>query len=186
MAKKKSTPFEYISMAIAVLLLVSLAISFVAYTNTHTNIVSEPVYVTNVPTEGKYAAVDSISTHWVQLDEVFYPVAVITLDPSKSKSGSLRTLFRTNVGALADVSKIVGDSNTYKFKDGLFEHGKNSITIQGTKGLADMAEFLGYKAQDDSRWQIEISEGKGGSRSTSDFTKLAHAPIDPTLAELAK
>ena len=170
-------------MAIAVLLLLSLAIYFVVYTTNHTNIISEPVYVTNIPTEGKYAAVDSITTHWAEKDDAFYPVAVITLDPSKSKSGSLRTFFRTNVGALADVSKVVGDSNTYKFKDGLFENGESTITVQCSKGLSNMAEFLGYKAQDDSRWEIEIREGKGGSRSAADFTKMAHAPIDPTLAD---
>jgi hypothetical protein len=183
MAKKKSSPIEYVSMAIAVLLLLSLAIYFVVYTSTHTKIVSEPVYVTNVPVEGKYAAVDSITTHWVEKNDAFYPSAVITLNPSKSNSGSLRTFFRTNVGALADASKVVGDSNTYNFKDGVFENGESTITVQCTKGLSNMAEFLGYKAQDDSRWVIEIREGKSGSRSSSDFSELAHAPISPTLAE---
>ena len=158
MEKKKSSLIEYVSMAIAVLLLLSLAIYFVTYTTTHTKIVSEPIYQSNVPAEGKYAAVDSITTHWVEINEALYPVAVITLDPSKSRSGSLRIFFRTNVGALADISKIVGDSNTSKFKDGLFENGESTITVQCTKGFANMAEFLGYKAQDDSRWVIEISD----------------------------
>lgn len=170
-------------MAIAVLLLLSLAIYFVIYTTTHSEIVSEPIYVSNVPVEGKYAAVDSITTHWVDINEALYPVAVITLDPSKSKSGSLRTFFRTNVGALADVSKVVGDTNTYRFEDGLFENGESSITVQCTKGLSNMAEFLGYKAQDDSRWVVEIREGKGVSRSSLNFSELAHAPISTTLAE---
>lgn len=183
MAKKKSSPIEYVSMAIAVLLLLSLAIYFVIYTTTHSDIVSEPIYVSNVPVEGKYAAVDSITTHWVDINDALYPVAVITLDPSKSKSGSLRTFFRTNVGALADVSKVVGDTNTHRFEDGLFENGESTITVQCTKGLSNMAEFLGYKAQDDSRWVIEISEGKGVSRSSSNFSELAHAPISTTLAE---
>jgi len=186
MEKKKSSPIEYVSIAIAMLLLLSLAVYFVVYTSTHTKIVSEPIYASNVPAEGKYAAIDSITTHWVEANDEFYPTAVITLDPSKSKSGSLRTFFRTNVGALADISKVAGDSNTHKFKDGLFENGESSITVQCTQGLSSMADFLGYKAQDDSRWVIEILEGGGGSRSSSDFSELAHAPIFPTLAESKK
>jgi hypothetical protein len=183
MVKKKTSPIEYAGMAIAVLLLLSLVVYFVVYTNTHSNIVSDPVYVSNVPVEGKYAAIDSVTTHWVESDEAYYPVAVITLDASTNKSGSLRTFFRRNVGALADVSKVVGDSNTYKFKDGLFENGGSTITVQCTKGFTNMAEFLGYKAQGDARWEIEIREGKGGSRKASEFTVLAHAPIDPVVFE---
>ena len=183
MANKKSSPFEYVSMAIAMLLLISLAVYFVAYTKTHTNIVSEPVYVSNVPSMGKYAAVESITTHWIENNGGYYPVAVISLDPSMSKSGSIRTFFRTNVGALADTSKIVGDSNTFKFKDGLFQNGLSEMTVQCTKGLSNMADFLGYKAQDDSRWEIEIREANGESHRASDFTKLTHAPIDPILDE---
>ena len=182
MEKKKSSPIEYVSMSIAVLLLLSLAIYFVVYTKRHTNIVSEPVYVTNVPVEGNYAAVESITTHWVEQNDSFFPVAIITLDPSKSKSGALRTFFRSNVGALADVSKVVGDSDTTKFNNGLFENGASTITVQCTKGFPSMAEFLGYKAQNDSRWQIEILEGKGDSRRAADFTTLAHAPVEPILA----
>ncbi|MEO1858039.1 MAG: hypothetical protein ABGY95_11850, partial [Rubritalea sp.] len=178
---KNTSSIEYVCMAVAVFILLWLAVYFVIYTSSHTTIVNEPVWMTNAPIEGKYAAIESITTHWVEKNEAYHPVAVITLDPSKSKSGSLRTLFRTNVGALADVSKVIGDSNTSKFESGLFENGESTITVQCTKGFANMSEFLGYKAQDDSRWQIEIREGKGGSRSASDFEKLAHAPIDPVI-----
>lgn len=185
MANKKNSIIEKVSIAIAIVLLLGLAIYFVQYTKSEYRVVSEPDYTTNVPIAGEYAAVKSVSSQWITKEgsDVIYPTAVIELDPASSKSGALRTFFRSSPSITDDTGKVVGDSNTYSFTEGVFENGESSITVECTQGLASEADFLGYSAQVDSRWIIEISEGQGGSRSASDFKKIAHAPIDPVMAK---
>lgn len=183
--KKKSSVVEKVSIAVAITLLVGLAVYFVQYTKSEYRVVSEPNYTTNTPVTGEYASIKSVTTKWgsKQGSDKIYPSATIELDAGSSKSGALRTFFRTSPTISDDTGKVIGDSNTYQFVDGVFENGESSVTVECTQGLASEAEFLGYSAQTKFRWSIQISEGEGSSRSASDFNKLAHAPIDPIMAE---
>ena len=68
-------------MGIAMLLLLALIVYSVIYVNTHTNTSAEPAYAANLPAQGKYAAITTVSTHWVKKGDKFLPAATISSLP---------------------------------------------------------------------------------------------------------
>lgn len=173
---------EKCSVAFALLLFVGVVVYFVNYFFSHSDVKFEEPYATNTPVTGSVAHVESITTGWIKKEgvETVYPTGTITLDSAKSKSGSIRVLFKKNVGTGLSKEATVGDSNSFKITNGLFENGTNTVTLTCTKGLPNMAEFLGYCAQNDFRWTIVALEPKADS---SEFSEFAHAPIDTVIVE---
>lgn len=173
---------EKCSVAFALLLLIGGVVYFVNYFFSHSDVKFEEPYTTNTPVTGNVAHVESITTGWVKEEavETIYPTGTITLDPAKSKSGSIRVLFKKDVGVGLDKETIIGDSNSFKVTNGLFDNGTNTVTITCTKGLPNMAEFLGYCSQDNFRWTIVALEPKADS---SEFVEFAHAAIDTVILE---
>ncbi|MGJ8672659.1 hypothetical protein [Rubritalea sp.] len=185
MAKKTpSSLIEKISMAAAVLLLVAVASFFISYFYKSYEVTSEASYADNLPATGKFAGIESIVTHWQEdpITKKVFPYATIALEPD-STSGSLRALFGKNKD-LNDLDQtVIGDPHTLQFSQGKFNNGTNTITIKCSQGLSDLAEYLGYKDQELYRWTIRVSESSKDQQSSSAFSALAHAPIEPKLVE---
>lgn len=169
-------------MAFALLLLAGIAAYFVSYFFSHSDAKFEEPYATNTPVTGNVAHIESITTGWITKEgsDTVYPTGTITLDSTKSNSGTIRVLFKKDVGAGLRAPATIGDSNSFKVSNGLFANGTNSVTITCTKGLTNTAEFLGYCAQDESRWTIVALEPQADS---SEFTEFAHAPIETVMLE---
>lgn len=186
--KVPTSAFEKLSLVIVAIILVALAAGFLNYINNHCDVQTEDSYATNIPVEGQFASIESITTAWMkktddQKAELLLPSATITLDSSNSQSGALRVLF-FSLEKNADGSyKAAGDSATLSFTNGKFSNGSSTITVKGTAGIESMAELLGYRDQDEERWTIEIREAGSSSAAANDFIKLGHAPIDPLLTE---
>ncbi|MFC4995234.1 hypothetical protein [Rubritalea tangerina] len=185
MAKSSYSKLDIVGIILAMLFLLGLALWFTQYAQKHTGFVTSAAYLSSVPAEGKHIHVDSIESYWIKRNGKVYPAAKITISP-QSSTGALRTFFRSNVGDTPKPSKVVGDSNTLRVKDGKFSNDSHTIEVVCTKGLESEADFLAYRNQDDYRWVIELREAKEGSRSASDFNSLAQAPISPLILSPAE
>ena len=179
-------PIEIVSMSLAGALLVALGVGAFNYTRNHGNAVNRPPFVGELPATGVYVGIDEVETYWKENTRgQLVPVATITLG-SLDSDGTLRVLFKSNVGNNFEPSNYIGDSNTLKITGGSFSNGTKSVTIQCTKGFGDLASFLGYKAMEDTRWVVELREAAPETRKASEFQALTHRAIEPILLETAE
>lgn len=177
---------EIISMSLAGALLITLGVGAFNYVHTHGHAVNTPPFVGEMPATGIYVHVDTVETYWKKNTRgQFVPVADITLG-SQDNDGTLRVIFKSNIGNNFESSNYVGDSNTIQITGGKFSNGTKSMTILCTKGLSSLSEFLGYKSIDDIRWVVEFREAAPETRKASEFQVLTHRPIEPVLHESAE
>lgn len=189
---------EKICTALCALFLIGLGVFYFNYVADHIDIKTEDEWVTNIPVEGEFANITSISTWWAEpVDKVklgikLVPTATITLGEN-SKSGVLRVIFFSSEEGLNGNRRAKGDPVPLVIKDGKFHNGKNSITIQCTDGFSSIAEFNAYRHQNlrpeeahepEKRWNVTIKEASSIHTSTSDYKELGHAPIEPLRSEL--
>lgn len=184
MAKAPTSILEKSCIAVGILLIVAAGIYLYSYTADQYDTDPKPAYYSEFPITGKYFEIETVDTGFVQSenDETLYPSATIRLNPSSTQTGAIRVFFRSNVGESVHESKVVGDSDTLEIKNGKFSNGSNEITLQCTKGLANMADFYGYKSQDESRWVLKVRESNDAS-NTKNFVDLTQAAIEPLILD---
>ncbi|WP_018968904.1 hypothetical protein [Rubritalea marina] len=187
MTKPQTTAKDFLFIGLSGLLLLALGLGALYYLSSIGNMTALEPYESDIPAEGQWLHIDAIETYWItNAKEEVIPVATITIDSNHNSDGTLRVLFKSNIGDANEVSKYVGDSNTLAITGGKFPNGSNTITIQCTKGLENMADYLGYKSQPFMRWVVELREAAPNANRATDFSELTHAPLNPVMLEVAQ
>jgi len=176
---------EKIATLICYLLILGVFTYLIYYTSNQHDFNTVKSYESNVPSDGEYANIEKIETWWEEPSSnntkfgiVLVPSATITLGPN-SKSGVIRSVFYSDEEGLQGKFRPKGDPFTNEFKDGKFlETGTNQVTIYGTDGFKEMAHFMFYKSQDETRWTIDVKEAPSAQTDLTGFNSLALAPIE--------
>lgn len=188
--KEKVSAGERMAQLIVLLGLLGVAVWLVTYLMTHFDTSEKRDYIANTPVEGEHASITKIDSWWqapsssaATLSSKLVPAAEIHLDPSSTKSGSLRVVFYSMEKNVDGSAKSAGDSITLTFENGKFTNGSSAIKVVGTDGMAEMGDFYAYRNQDEKRWTIEVREATGDNALANDYKPLAKAPIEPLIRE---
>ncbi|GAA5494151.1 hypothetical protein Rhal01_00309 [Rubritalea halochordaticola] len=191
--KTPTSAVERIFQVTVFLILIATGYWFFGQISTQFDTSDQREYSANTPATGNFASIDHIDSWWQEPASAFsreenalVPAAEIHLDPSSSKSGTLRIVFYSMEKNSDGTPKSAGDSITVNFTDGKFSNGTSSYTAIGTAGLSLMGDFYAYRNQDETRWTVEVREAPAGTQSNKDFKDLAKAPISATVKEPTK
>ncbi len=183
-SKPKRTPVEKIATVVCVLFLLGLGFYLYSYSVKRLDIKTEEEWVSNIPTAGEFISIEEVSTGWsrpesgAKLGVILVPTATITLSDD-IKSGAIRVIFYSYEEGLNGKKRAKGDPFPLEVIDGKFANGRNTITLAGTDGFTDIADFYSYRSQFEKRWTVVIKEAQSMSVPAGSFNDVGHAPIIP-------